>query len=120
MQTDPDSLDREEYEIIVCSLMTWIESSVLCEQFQSDKDIGSLLGRLQSWITVNSVVRWVSCLHVSRAGSVQNHLLFVILNSRSGSPLCRRAQKLVCCICGLLLSAGSLCQCSASQEFHPV
>lgn len=53
MQKDPDSLDREEYEIIVCSLMAWIESLVLCEQFQSDKDIGSLL---QSWVTVNSVV----------------------------------------------------------------
>lgn len=40
MQMGPDSLDREEYEIIVYSPITWIESSVLCEQFQSDKDVG--------------------------------------------------------------------------------
>lgn len=50
MQTDPGSLDRKEYEITVYSLIAWIESSVLCEQFQSDKDVGSLLGELQSYM----------------------------------------------------------------------
>lgn len=29
MQMDPDSLDREEYELIVCSPITWIEGSVV-------------------------------------------------------------------------------------------
>lgn len=53
MQIDPDSLYREEYEIIVYSLITWIESSVLCEWFQSDKDVDSLLERLQSYIGHN-------------------------------------------------------------------
>lgn len=48
MQIDPDSLYREEYEIIVYSLITWTGSSVLYEWFQSDKDVGSVLERLQS------------------------------------------------------------------------
>lgn len=50
MHIDPDSLCREEYEIIVCSPITWIESSVLYEWFQYDKDVGSPLERLQSYI----------------------------------------------------------------------
>lgn len=53
MQIDPDSLYREEYEQIIYSLLTRIEHSALYEWFQSDKNVGALIERLQSYIGHN-------------------------------------------------------------------
>lgn len=69
-QMDPDSLDREEYEIIVCSPITWFESSVLCEQFQSDKGLGSLLGGLQSYMGHSKQCCLMSLLSACEQGRI--------------------------------------------------